>query len=116
MSELDLTEAIEAGWQAIGGSRARPISLPDPASYAEARDWAEFEENEVAMVEAAVRAAAPIIERAVRERVAEEIAKAIEADKPSTRQFWDVADAARVYAANDFAKTARRIGATTDAA
>lgn len=68
--ELDLTEAIEAGWQAIGGSRVRPITLPDPASYAEARDWDEFEENEIAMVEAVVRAAAPIIERAVREQLA----------------------------------------------
>lgn len=71
--ELDLTEAIEAGWQAIGGSRVRPITLPDPASYAEARDWDEFEENEIAMVEAVVRAAAPIIERVAREQIADQL-------------------------------------------
>lgn len=44
-----------------------------------------------------------------RKQTAAEIRDAIWAAKPSVRQFWDTADAARVYALNDAAKIADRI-------
>jgi hypothetical protein len=62
--------------------------------------------NRAALI--AVDEAAPIIRDAVRAMVAEEIALAIEATKPSVNHFWDTADAARVYALNDAAKLARK--------
>jgi hypothetical protein len=58
------------------------------------------------IVEIAHDAIAPLIRR----QVAEEIARAIEAKKPSASRFWDSADAAHVYAYNDAAKVAREIG------
>ncbi|MFY1686394.1 hypothetical protein [Plantactinospora sp. WMMB782] len=47
----------------------------------------------------------------VRAEVAEEIARAIEVERPSAGSFWDTADAARVYALNDAAKVARKYAA-----
>lgn len=49
----------------------------------------------------------PARDARIRAEVAEEIARAIEAEKPSVSRFWDTADAARVYALNDAAKVAR---------
>lgn len=112
--EPPILRMIEASSLGTAEAKALRASVPDEvaaAIVARSKEFAErsdlpvghsngsFNDDELASVEARVRA-----------QVAEEIAQAIEALKPSIKQFWDALDARTVYVLNDAAKKAREVG------
>ncbi|MEO3922684.1 hypothetical protein ABGB07_02195 [Micromonosporaceae bacterium B7E4] len=104
-------------------STSNPHPTPDPGAYDRdaalvfnaitqalvARErFVALSDRSVATVAVLAALDLPTRDARIRAEVAEEIARAIEAEKPSVNRFWDTADAARVYALNDAAKLARK--------